>query len=286
MPVGDERAEQLVAGDQRDGDARRAAAPPELRPELAEPDRRGRVGSRRVRPAEAQPLLVGVEQVEANRRRAEQLPAAADDLGPERLDRLGRGDRLGELGEMLELADPQAHLVVEARVLDRAGDERGGRHEQHDLGVGELARRFGVERDRADRVAAAPEDRDRDERLEPLLLELGDVLDARILERVLADERRLPVLDRPPGEPLAAQQLDLADERRVRRGRRAEHELLPVAVEQVDEAGVNRARLREQAHDALEHLSELERRPDRRDDLVEKALLDAGDPALVSIHRF
>ena len=275
-PLGDQRAEELVARDQGDGDARRAAAPPELRPELAEPDRGGRVRLRWVGPAEAQPFLVGVEQVEANRRGTEEVPAAPDHLRPEGFDRLGHRDRFDEFGQLLQLADPESHLVVEARVLDRARNEGGGRDEQDDLGVGEFARRFRVEGDRADRVAAAPQDRDRDERLEPLLLEFGDVLDARILERVLADERRLAAVDGPPGEPLAAQELDLVDERRVRRRGGAEDELRSLTIEEIDEAGVHRACLGQQAHDAFEHLAELERRPDRGDDLVEKAFFDAG----------
>ena len=55
---------------------------------------------------------------------------------------------------MLELVDALPHLVVELRVLDRAGEQRAARHEELDLGVGELARRLGVQRDRADPVAA------------------------------------------------------------------------------------------------------------------------------------
>ena len=119
---------------------------------------------------------------------------------------------------MLELADAPPHLLVEARVLDRAGDERGARDEEVDLGLGELARRLGVERDRRRSPRRPAEDRDREERLEPLLLELRDVLVARVVERVVADERRLAALGRPPGEPLAALEPDLADEVRVRVG--------------------------------------------------------------------
>ena len=53
-------------------------------------------------------------------------------------------------------------------------------------------------------LARAPDDRHREQRLELLLLELGHVLRARVGERVVADERGLAVLGRPPGEALAA----------------------------------------------------------------------------------
>ena len=67
-------------------------------------------------------------------------------------------------------------------------------------------------------------------------------------------------------------ELDLADEWRVRRRRCPQDESALIAVEQVDEARVDRARLGEQAHDSVEHVFEIEGRPDRGDDLVEEAL--------------
>ena len=123
-----------------------------------------------------------------------------------------------------------------------------------------------------------PSTGNRDERLELLLLELRHVLHARIVERVLADERRLAPVERPPGEPFAALELDLAHEPAVRIRRGTEHEALPVAIEEIDEAGVDGARVGEQLHDAVEHLFEIEGGTDRRDDLVEEALLDAVRP--------
>ncbi len=208
-----------------------------------------------------------------NRVGAEESPAAGDDVRPKSLQRLGRRSGLRELRQVLELAHPLAALVVEPRILDRAGHERGARDEELDLGVGELTRRDRVERERPDRIAALAEHRDRDERLELLLLELGDVLDARVVEGVVADERRLSPVERPPGEPLAAFEHDLPGEGRVRVGRGAEDELL-VALEQIDEARVDRARVGEEPDDPVEHFLEIQRRPDRRDDLVEEAPLD------------
>ena len=68
----------------------------------------------------------------------------------------------------------------------------------------------------------------------------------------------------------------LPGEVRVRRGSGAQHEPLPVTVEEVDEAGVRSARVREQANDPFEDLLEVERRADRRDDLLEEAFLDCS----------
>jgi hypothetical protein len=51
-------------------------------------------------------------------------------------------------------------------------------------------------------------------------------------------------------------------------------------MEEVHEAGVGRARIREQANDPLEDLLEVERGPDRRDDLLEEAFLDCSRDGL------
>jgi hypothetical protein len=207
-----------------------------------------------------------------------QEPAAAlDDGGQELLEGLGAGERLAELGQMLELADAAPRLLVEARVLDRAGDERGARGEDLHLGLGELPRRLRVQGDGADHLAALAHDRNREERLEALLLQLRDELVARIGDGVLR-ERGLLALDRPPGEPFAALERDLADEVRVRLRRRAQHEPLALVLDEVDEARVHGARLREEAHDGAQNLLELQRRADGGDDLVE-------DPALAGMRR-
>src|SRR5206468_204692 len=106
-----------------------------------------------------------------------------------------------------------------------------------------------------------------------LLLELGDVLRPWVVEQVLADEGRLSPLRRPPGEPLRALQRDLADEVLVRRTGRLEYEAVAAAVYEIDEAGVDGAPLREQPHDGAQDVLELERRRDRRDDLLQHTRL-------------
>jgi hypothetical protein len=77
----------------------------------------------------------------------------------------------------------------------------------------------------------------------------------------------------------------------VRHGGSAQHEPLAVAIEEVDEASMGRARVRKQPDDALENLFEVEGRPDRRDDLVEEAFFDCcrrlpcGDPSILLVGR-
>jgi hypothetical protein len=83
------------------------------------------------------------------------------------------------------------------------------------------------------------------------------------------------VLEGPPGETFAALQLDLADQACVRVGRCAQNEALAVAFEQVDEARVDGARVGQEPDDPVENLLEVEGGTDRRDDLVEEALLDS-----------
>ena len=83
------------------------------------------------------------------------------------------------------------------------------------------------------------------------------------------------MLEGPPGEPLPALERDLAYEVRVRLARRAEDEPLGTVFEEVDEARMDGARVREQADDGLQDLLEIERRPDCRDDLVENTALAA-----------
>src|SRR5205085_10328605 len=122
------------------------------------------------------------------------------------------------------------------------------------------------------RVAALAVQWDCDERLKPLLLELWHVLHSRVVECVLADERRPALRERPPREALAALQLDAAGEMCVRCRRGAEHESLSVAVEEVHEARVNGAGVGEQPDYSFQDLLEVERGADRRDDLVEEAL--------------
>ena len=204
-PVGDDEADQLVVGDERRGDAAAPGAGRELGAELGERDRPARVGARRAREPQAELVGARLDQVDVarlgveqpSRRRRRRPGSSSSSVSTPR-------DRLGELGERLELADTTAHLAVETGVLDRARDERRGGDEEVDLVRRELARRLRVRGDDADHVAVLAHDRHAQERLEALLLELGDVLDARVGEQVVRDEGRLAALDGPPGEPFAA----------------------------------------------------------------------------------
>ena len=118
--------------------------------------------------------------------------------------------------------------------------------------------------DDADHGAVARGNRHAQERLEPFLLELRDVGHARVCEQVVGDERGLVALCRPPGETASPFQRDLADQVPVRISRGPQHQA--VALDEIDEAGVNSARVGEQAHDSAQHLVDLERRGDGGDD--------------------
>src|SRR5207253_7196970 len=107
-------------------------------------------------------------------------------------------------------------LVVDTPVLDRSRDERGDGDQELGLGVRELARRLGVQRDRRDGRTGLVEDRHRYKRLEPLLLQFRDVLEARVRDGVLPDQDRLAVLQGPPGDALTTLERDLSDELLVR----------------------------------------------------------------------
>ena len=120
--------------------------------------------------------------------------------------------------------------------------------------------------------AGAADDGDREQRLELLLLELGEVLRARVGEGVVADERGLAALRRPPGEPLAALHDDLPRLPLVRRRGRAQDEPLAALVDEIREAGVDAARLGHEPDDRAQDLGQFERGRDRGDDLVEDLL--------------
>ena len=271
--LGDEQPEQLAVRDERHREARAPAAARELRAELGEAERLAR-GPRLgiARPA-LELLARRVEQVDVAARAREQRSRARDHGLQQLLERVRARDRLGELGQLLELGDPPARLLVQPRVLDRAGDERRGRDEEVDLVVRELARRLGVRRDHADRRRPPrPRIGHREERLEPLLLELGHVLvrgSASALSRMNAGSPRSAAHQASPSPRSKATLPDLA---LVRRRRGAQHEPLAVVVDEVDEAGVDAARVGHQPDDGPQHLVELERRRDRRDDLVEELL--------------
>ena len=118
-----------------------------------------------------------------------------------------------------------------------------------------------MEQDRAERLALPCGDRDRDERLEALLLELGHVLEARILEcpsRMNAGSRCSSVHQASPW-PRSSD--DLADQmiEGLRRG--PKDEPLLVAIDQIDETGVYGARIGEEPHNAPEHLFQVSDEP-------------------------
>ena len=181
---------------------------------------------------------------------------------------------------MHELEHALAHLLVESRVLDRAGNECRTRSEEVRLGLGELPGGLGVEADDADRISSSADQGHRHEGLESLLLQFRHMVEARVVERVLADERRLATLERPPREALSPRQADPASEILVRLRRGIEFETITVGGEEVDEAGMDGACSREQANNRGEHLLEIERGRHRRDDLGEESL-----PALLYVAR-
>ncbi len=268
---GGEEAEQLVIRHERHGHRRGSAAAGELGPELREANLGTRVAGRGRGGAQVQHLGRRIEQVDVAGLGAQELSRARGDRGKHGAERLGAGQELAELGQVLELVHPAAHLLVEARVLDRPGDERSARDEHLDLVFRELVRRLGVARDDADDVAVLAHDRHGDERLEALLLQLGDVLDARIVEELVADPGRLFVLGGPPGEALAALERDPPDEVRVGLRGGLEHE--PVLLDEVHEAGVDRGGVRQEAHDRAEDLLQVQGRADRGDDRVQEPVL-------------
>ena len=102
---------------------------------------------------------------------------------------------------------------IQPRVLDRARHQGGGVHQEVRVGLGELAGRLGVQRDHADHGAGLVVQRHRDQRLVLLLLGLGHDLDARIGERVVAEEDRLVVGGNPPRQALTVLEPQSADQR-------------------------------------------------------------------------
>jgi hypothetical protein len=158
-------------------------------------------------------------------------------------------------------------------------------HEKVHDSVVELARRLCVQNHHSEHVAVAREDRDRDHGLEALLLELGHVLHARVVERVVADELGRLGPGHPAGEPLVDAPRELAHQVRVPRRGRAQDQ--PVALHEVDEGGVAAGRVGRDVHDPAEHAIEIERRRDRLDDGVERLVfpLYAGQSVASAGHR-
>ena len=197
--------------------------------------------------------------------RPEQPARAGDDLGQELVEGACARDRLGELGDRLELVDARSRLVVEPCVLDRPGDERRARDDEVDLGLRERVRCLGMGADDADHRPVACRNRDAEERLEPLLVELRDVGDTGIGEEVVGDEGGLVPLGGPPREaasPLAGRPCRSAPRTASPAARRTSD----LVLDQVDEAGVHGACVGEEPHDGTKNLVEVECRGDGRDD--------------------
>jgi hypothetical protein len=162
-----------------------------------------------------QPAAVGVGSVQLARLAAQQPAHASRDHPVEVLVPADSSDLLAEGGKPGQGVDSLARLLVQARVLDRTGDERRRVDKEVEHPLVELARRRGMHDDDADDLAGAPGDRHGGHRLEALLLELGDVLHARVGERVVADEGGLVVARHPACQPLVEPELDATDEVRV-----------------------------------------------------------------------
>ena len=224
-PLADEQAEQLVPRDERHGDPGGAVAASELRPELGEPERAAGLSAGRRRGLESELLAARLEEVQVAGGRLQQHERTAGDVRQQLVERRGARNRLGELGDRLELEHPCARLVVEARVLDRPGDERSTRDEEVDLRLSERPRCLRVSADHPDHASVARGDRHAEQRLEALLLELGHVVDARVVEQVVRDERRLVALRGPPCEPASPLEGDLADRALVRGAGSAQHQV-------------------------------------------------------------
>ena len=228
-----EEAQLLVSGRQRRDhelvlDGSGAAAPHE-RHQLGGASRA--VG--RVRAHEVELVGLGVDPPDLARVRAEQLARAARDRVVEVLAQRDRRQRLAQLGERGERLHPPARALVELRVLDRARGERRRVHEKVEHSVVELARSLGMENHHTQDVAVAGHHRHGHHRLEALLLELRHVLHARVVERVVADElRRLRPRD-PTRQALVHPPGELADQMRVARRRRSQHQAF--TVHEVDE---------------------------------------------------
>ena len=118
--VGDEEADQLAVRDERDGEPRAPAAARELGPELGEAERLPRACPAPGARPRSSSSRRRVEEVDVARPRGEQRMRVGDDGLEELVERVGARDRLGELGQLLELGDAEASLLVQARVLDRA----------------------------------------------------------------------------------------------------------------------------------------------------------------------
>ena len=167
--------------------------------------------------------------------------------------------------------------LVEAGVLDGLRDLRGDRRQQADLVVVVLAGPHRAHVHRAQQALAAVDHRHREQRLEALLGQVRERLEARVEVRVGGDRDGLA-----HGRGVARQALARLHPRRRRGGRQGravdghEHELAGGVVVHVDEARVGLQRPRHGVRDGARDLDQVERARDQRDGLREQAQVSGG----------
>ena len=186
------------------------------------------------------------------------LGGGADDIGEHLVEVDRRVHDPRDAVERLELGDPALRSAPQPGVLDRLAELGRDRQQQRDLVLVVLPRRVGTHVQRA-REASAGKHRDRQDRLERLLVEVREPAEARIEMGRVGDRDRLERLRRVAGDALADAHARRRAVPRDAPDRRAEHELAVRGVELVDEACVGLERRRDRRRDALQHLVELER---------------------------
>jgi hypothetical protein len=144
--------------------------------------------------------------------------------------------------------------LVQLGVLDRDGDELGQGVHQRQIVVVELVRGPGVQRDDAQEPVGRRDDRDRQVRLQPVVVQLGDGLEARVCGRVVADDAGLARQGRPPGEALAHGHGEAADPLLVALDARTDDQPLAILVPEVDQRPDAPGQLGAQLDDVCEQL--------------------------------
>jgi hypothetical protein len=117
------------------------------------------------------------------------------------------------------------------------------------------------------RQLAARQHRHRQERFVPVLGQLVERLEPRILERMTADRHGLAVFGDPPGDAFAHTQGQAIDDVGMWPLGGAKHQV--IALEHVDEHRVARNHARDELHDAIEHRMQRIGRRDAAADFVE-----------------
>jgi hypothetical protein len=182
--------------------------------------------------------LGGVEVVpEAVERLADPVVDLTSQVAPLDLLRVDRAS-----GEVLQHLLPHRQALVEAGVLDRAGQQVADLGEQLDVVVAVAARGAGVHVQHSDDLLAAAEERHRHQRLVIFAPQGGDVHVAGVLPLV-GNDRRFGVQRHPARHPFAQRQLH-RPRQAVERGR-GTHQHQPPAflVEYVHEAHIRRGGL-------------------------------------------